>query len=331
VTLALVTVRERLDDAIARLSRAGIESARVDAEWLLAAALGVTRGRLVAVVDRAVNDEIAERYERWIQRRAEREPLQYILGTQAFRDLTVRVGPSVLVPRPETEMLVSWALELLRPIGTRPLVFDVGTGSGCIACALASERSDVRVVAVDSSPTAVALARENVAALGLAERITVSVSDLFDGLAPVRADLIVSNPPYVPGAVIDTLAPEITEHEPRAALDGGPDGLRVIRRLVSEAPKWLQPGAPLVLETFGDVQADEAMVLLRKAGFMNISAKRDLAGVTRFVNGFCPSAGFARAIRSWGEAARSEPQASDERRKGGEAPLRGSSEAPLRG
>ncbi|HMH51814.1 MAG TPA: peptide chain release factor N(5)-glutamine methyltransferase [Candidatus Acidoferrum sp.] len=285
MTLALVTLRERLDDAVARLSRAGIESARVDAEWLLAAALGVTRGRLVAVVDQAVNDEITERYETWIQRRAEREPLQYILGTQAFRDLTIRVGPSVLVPRPETEMLVSWALELLPPIGTKPLVLDVGTGSGCIACALASERPDVRVIALDASAPAAALARENVRAIGLADRITVSVSDLFEGLVPVRADLIVSNPPYVPGAVIDTLAPEITEHEPRAALDGGPDGLRVIRRLVTEAPKWLRPGAPLVLETFGDEQVGRAEDVLRAAGFDDVSTRRDLAGITRFVCG----------------------------------------------
>jgi release factor glutamine methyltransferase len=295
VTLALVTLRERLDDAVARLSRAGVESARVDAEWLLAAALGVARGRLVEVVDQAASDEVAERYETWVQRRAEREPLQYIIGTQAFRDLTIRVGPSVLVPRPETEMLVSWALELLPPIGIGPLVFDVGTGSGCIACALASERSDVRVIALDASAPAVALARENVAALGLADRITVSVSDLFAGLALPRADLIVSNPPYVPSAVIETLAPEITEHEPRAALDGGPDGLRVIRRLVSEAPRWLHPGAPLVLETFGDEQASKVIVLMREAGFMNVVTRDDLAGVTRFVAGRCPSAGFAEA------------------------------------
>ena len=288
MTLALATVRERLDDAVARLSRASVETPRVDAEWLLAGALGVTRGRLVAVVDQTMSDEIAERFEAWIRRRAEREPLQYIVGTQAFRDLTVRVGPDVMVPRPETEMLVSWALELLPPIGTRPLVLDVGTGSGCLACALASERPDVRVVAVDASPEAAALARENVAALGLADRITIAVSDLFSGLTPVRADLIVSNPPYVPSDVIDTLAPEVTDHEPRAALDGGPDGLSVIRRLVSEAPQWLQPGAPLVLETFGDEQAAAVTCLMQETGFTDIATRSDLAGVVRFVAGSYP-------------------------------------------
>ena len=328
--LALATVRHRLDDAVARLSRAGVETPRVDAEWLLAAALGVTRGRLVVVVEQAMDDEVAERYHVWIERRAAREPLQHILGTQAFRDLMLAVGPDVLVPRPETEMLVSWALELLPPFGTSPLVLDVGTGSGCLAGALASERPDVRVLASDASPAAVAIARENVDALGLTDRVTVAVSDLFSGLAAVRADLIVSNPPYVPTGVIDTLAPEITEHEPRAALDGGPDGLRVIRRLVNEAPRWLQPGASLVLETFGDDQSGEVKVIMQEAGFMNISTRADLAGVTRFVSGCCSSAGFARAILSWGEAARSEPQASDERRKGALGSARGR-EAPLRG
>ena len=285
MTLALATVRERLDDAVACLSRAGVETPRVDAEWLLAGALGVTRGRLVTVVDQAMNEKTAERYQVWIERRAAREPLQHILGTQAFRDLMLRVGPDVLVPRPETELLASWAFELLPAPGTQPLVVDIGTGSGCIACALASERPDVRVVAVDASPAAVALARENVDALGLTDRVTVAVSDLFSGLAPLRADLIVSNPPYVPSGVIDTLAPEITAHEPRVALDGGPDGLSVIRRLVSEAPQWLQPDAPLVFETFGDEQAGHVVDLLCAAHFTDVSTRCDLAGINRFVCG----------------------------------------------
>lgn len=285
MTLVLATVRDRLDDAAARLAGAGLEAPRVDAEWLLAAALGVSRGRLRAAVDQSMGEETAERYEAWVRRRVRREPLQHILGTQAFRDLTVRVGPEVLVPRPETELLVSWALDLLPAPGASPLVLDVGTGSGCIACALASERPDARVVASDISPAAAAVARDNVAALGLSDRVTVSVSDLFSALPPMSADLIVSNPPYIPASAIDTLTPEITDHEPRAALDGGPDGLRVIRRLMSEAPRWLKPGAPLVLETFGDEQAGEVMKLMCGAGFTDVMTRRDLAGVTRFVSG----------------------------------------------
>jgi release factor glutamine methyltransferase len=288
MTSTLVTVRARLDEAVARLDDAGVETARADAEWLLAAALGVSRGRLHAESARSLHGENAERYEAWIRRRARREPLQHILGTQAFRDLTLRVGPHVLVPRPETELLVSWALELLPGPGGRPFAIDVGTGSGCIACALASERPDVRVVGVDASPAAAAIARQNVAALGLGDRVSVVEGDLFAGIArdePPPADLIVSNPPYVPTGVIDTLAPEVAEHEPRAALDGGPDGLGVIRRLVSAAPRRLRGGAPLVLETFGDQQAAAVMDLLRAARFADVTSRRDLNGVVRFVSG----------------------------------------------
>jgi release factor glutamine methyltransferase len=285
VTLALATVRDRLDAGAARLAGAGVETPRVDAEWLLAAALGMGRNGLYAILDDELPDEAAERFEAWIRRRGARVPLQHLLGTQAFRDLLVGVTSDVLVPRPETEMLVSWALELLPAPGGRPLVLDVGTGSGCIACALAAERPDVRVVASDSSPAAVAVARQNAVELDLADRVTVSVSDLFSGLAPAHADLIVSNPPYIPTGVIDTLAPEITGHEPRAALDGGADGLTLIRRLVSEAPRWLQPGAPLVLETFGDEQALTVAALMQEAGFMSIATKSDMAGIVRFVAG----------------------------------------------
>jgi release factor glutamine methyltransferase len=290
--MAVASARERLADAAARLSRAGVSTPRVDAEWLLAAALGTSRGR-VRVAAGTMSEDAAERYEAWISRRAGREPLQYILGTQAFRDLVLRVGPDVLVPRPETEQLVSWALELLPAAGHPALVIDVGTGSGCIACALASERPDLRVVAVDVCPAAVTLARENVAALGLADRVRIEPGDLFSGLAPVRADLIVANPPYVPTDVIDTLAPEVSDHEPRLALDGGLDGLDVMRRLVSEAPRWLRPGAPLLLETFGDEQVHRVIVVMQEAGFVDLATRRDLAGVVRFVSGRSPRPGRA--------------------------------------
>src|SRR6202795_3770764 len=181
--LAVATVRDRLDEAVVRLDAAGIDTPRVDAEWLLAAALGVRRNGLYAAHHRTLTSETAACYDGWIGRRARRVPLQHILGTQAFRDLTVRVSPQVLVPRPETELLVSWALELLpaRGAGT-PLVLDVGTGSGCIACALACERLDVRVIALDASPAAAVVARANIAALGVSGRVTAAVSDLFSGL-----------------------------------------------------------------------------------------------------------------------------------------------------
>ena len=304
MTIAVATVRDRLNDAIARLASAGVDSPRVDAEWLLAGALGVTRGRLAADGDRPLTEGSAERYETWVRRRARREPLQHILGTQGFRDITVRVGPDVLVPRPETELLVAWALELLPAPGVRrPLVLDIGTGSGCIACALAWERADVDIVALDASPAAVAIARTNSAALGVAPRVTVVVSDLFTALKPGRADLIVSNPPYLRSGEAEALPPEVRDHEPRVALDGGSDGLRFIRRLVSEASAWLLPGASLVLETAGDDHIVAVAALMRDAGFTDVASRRDLAGVTRFVAG---------------------------RRKGGGAPFRVRG-APLRG
>ena len=284
--LAVARVRELLDDAVARLTAAGVASPRVDAEWLLADALGVRRGALHTELARVPGPVMAERYEASIRRRVERVPLQHIIGTQAFRDITVRVSADALVPRPETELLASWALELLpSPAAGAPLVIDVGTGSGCLAGALASERRDLTVVALDASPAAAAVARANIAALGLGGRVTVVVSDLFASLAPIRADLIVSNPPYIPSRVVDALAPEITDHEPRCAIDGGPDGLGIIRRLVADAPRWLRPGAPLVLETAGGDQIAAVVASMRAAGFIDLATRDDLAGIERFVSG----------------------------------------------
>lgn len=284
--LAVATVRELLDDATARLTAAGVTTPRVDAEWMLADALGVRRAALYGAMSRVPAPALIDRYEAALRRRVAREPLQHIVGSQAFRDISVAVGPDVLVPRPETELLASWALELLPPpSGRSPLVLDVGTGSGCIAAALASERRDLTIVAVDVSPAAVAVARDNIAALGLGDRVSVVVSDLFSALSPTRVDLIVSNPPYIATGELATLAPEITEHEPRIAVDGGADGLAVATRLVREAPAWLRPGAALVLETGGDEQVESVMRAMREAGFVDVASRRDLAGVTRFVSG----------------------------------------------
>jgi release factor glutamine methyltransferase len=279
------TVRAALDLGAAALQDAGVDGGRVDAEWLLAEALGIPRGRLGLLGQRALEPPAAERYVRALRRRIAREPLQHIVGTQAFRDLTLRVSGDALVPRPETELLTGWALELL-PRGPRaPLAIDLGTGSGCIACALASERPDARVIALEVSPGAAALARDNVVALGLAARVSVEVSDLFSALDAARADLIVSNPPYLPSGLIATLAPEVSHHDPRLALDGGPDGLDVIRRIVEAAPAWLAPGGGLVLETAGGEQARDVVALMETRGFVRVETRPDLAGIVRFVAG----------------------------------------------
>ena len=282
------TVRAALDLGAAALQDAGIEGGRVDAEWLLAEALGIARGRLGLQAQRSLEPPAAARYVRALRRRIAREPLQHIVGTQAFRHVTLKISGDALVPRPETEVLAGWALELLPPPLRLPLAIDVGTGSGCIACALASERPDLTVVALDASPRAVALARDNVAALGLAERVTVEVSDLFSAVRAVRADLIVSNPPYLPTSLIPTLAPEVSHHDPRLALDGGPDGLDLIRRLVEAAPRWLAPAGRLVLETAGGEQAGAVVALMKTRGFVGVETRPDLAGVERFVAGRMP-------------------------------------------
>ncbi len=278
------TVRAALDLGAAALREAGIDGGRVDAEWLLAEALGIPRGRLGLQAQRALEPPAAGRYVRALRRRIAREPLQHIVGTQAFRDLTLRVSRAALVPRPETELLAGWALALL-PRTPAPLAIDVGTGSGCIACALACERPDARVIALEASPRAVALARDNVAALGLAERVSVEVSDLFSALGPVRADLIVSNPPYLPSGLIASLAPEVSHYDPRLALDGGPDGLDVVRRIVDAAPSWLAAGGRLVLETAGGEQVTDVVALMGARGFTRVETRPDLAGVVRFVAG----------------------------------------------
>jgi len=276
------TVADVLVRGAAALAAAGIDTARVDAEWLLADALGVPRGHLAAAPRRAVDDDTAARYAHEVARRTTREPLQHIVGTQAFGDIVVRVGPEAMVPRPETETLVEWSLALLPDVAA-PVVVDVGTGTGCIACAIAQARAAARVVALEVSPAAAARARANVAALGLDARVTVVESDLFAALGGLRADLVVANPPYLPSALIDTLPPEVRRFDPRLALDGGADGLAVIRRIVAAAPARLAAGGALVLETAGGEQAQATAALLRAAGFADVRTRSDLAGVERFV------------------------------------------------
>ena len=284
--MAAATFAAELDAATTALEAAGLSSARVDAEWLLAGLLGV--GRVAVRLDLAetVPAPIAERYAHAVSRRARREPLQRILGWEEFRGVRVRLTDAVLVPRPETETLVEWALALLPPPGGRQLLaIDLGTGSGCIACALASERPDLDVIAVDVSPAAAAVARDNTRALGLASRVGVVAADLLDGIRDLGADLIVSNPPYLPSALVPELPPEVRIHEPRLALDGGADGLTLIRRIVTTARRYLRPSSALAIETAGGDQAEAAAALLRAAGWDRVTVRADLVGIERFVAG----------------------------------------------
>ncbi len=277
--------RARLEAAAARLAAAGIETARAEAEWLLADATGMGRLALHLALDRPLAPAAARRFARAVARRARREPLQQILGWEGFRGLRLRVTPAVLVPRPETELLVEWALELLPASASRPFVVDVGTGSGCIACAIARERAGARVLALDVSPAALAVAAANVRSLGLGDRVRLAAADLTTAIGPARVDLLVANPPYLPADLLARLAPEVRDHEPRVALAGGPDGLALVRRLVADAPRVLGPGGALVLETAGGAQASEVARLLAQAGLEAVSVRPDLTGTDRFVAG----------------------------------------------
>lgn len=279
------TVPALLARGAAALEAAGIQPARAEAEWLLAGLLGVDRFALYLDPARRLATPTVTRYLDQIERRAAHEPLQYLLGWEEFHGLRLAVSPDVLVPRPETEGLVTWALEVLaeRP---EPVVADLGTGSGAIACAIAHAAPRAEVLAVELSAGALAVATRNVRALGLASRVRLLAGDLFAPLAsiPASLDLVVANPPYLPSAVIASLPPEVSRHEPRAALDGGPDGLAVIRRIVTGAPALLRPSGMLLME-IGEEQAGPVASLMAAEGFSGIRARRDLNGVERYIGG----------------------------------------------
>jgi release factor glutamine methyltransferase len=260
-----------------------VESAAVDAEWLLAHVLGIRRSELWLALDRPLSGLERAAYATAIGRRAGREPLQQIVGWEEFCGLRFRVSRDVLVPRPETEVLARWALELLGAAGRRPLVVDIGTGSGCLACAIAAGHPEAYVLALDLSLGAARVAHQNARDLGLGDRVHVVVADLLATVALGRADLIVANPPYVPSGLVPHLPPEVRDHEPGLAVDGGRDGMTLIPPIVNAALDRLRPGGALALETFGDAQVGEATARLHAAGFVEVATREDLAGVVRMV------------------------------------------------
>lgn len=283
----IAQVRARLADrlaaGVAALETAGAGAARLEAEWLLAAALGVARFEVYLALDRELDDDVAAAYDAAIRRRAAGEPLQHILGWESFRGLRLRVTRDALVPRPETESLVDWALALLPP--GRRVVVDVGTGSGCVAAAIADARPDARVVAVDLSPAAAQLARENVCALGFASRVAVVVGDLLTAIGADRVDLVVANPPYLPDALLATLPREVRDWEPRVALSAGADGLALLRAIAAGSRRVLRGGGWLVMETAGELHVEPVAALLRSDGYAEVAIRVDLTGTRRFVAG----------------------------------------------
>jgi release factor glutamine methyltransferase len=261
----------------------GIETARLDAECLLAHALGCDRLRLYLEYDKPVQAAERQRFRELVKRRADtRVPVAQLTGTREFWSLPFEVSPDVLVPRPETESLVEEALVRLPDPEAAASVLDVGTGSGAVAIAIARERPKARVVATDLSEAALAVARRNAEALGVADRLHLAAGDLF-AAAPGAFDLVVSNPPYLALGEAEGLAPELA-HEPRAALFAGPDGRELLRRLVDEAPAHLAPGGALALE-IAPGQAGDVRQWLEERGFRGARVRRDLAGRPRVVSG----------------------------------------------
>ncbi len=278
--LTLVEVLKRTESWLADK---GSPSARLDAELLLGHVLGMDRITLYLQHDRPLGEtELADLREP-VRRRGAREPVATIVGKKEFWSRSFAVRPGVLVPRPDTETLVSTALELL-PEGDDPIfVADVGCGTGCVGLTLAAERANVRLYALDVSSAALTCTKENVVALGLSARVGVLRSDLLSGVPENRpVDVVVSNPPYISSAVLPTLEPEVAVHEPRLALDGGPDGLDFYRRLVPVAARRARKA---VLVEVGAAQAVPVMALFREAGLRAVRAKADLAGVDRVVVG----------------------------------------------
>lgn len=260
----------------------GIESARLDAELLVAHALGLDRVKLYMDLDRPLTPDELARIRELVVRRRKREPIAYILGRREFYGRSFEVTPAVLVPRPDTETLIERALELLPEDATGPAL-DLCTGSGCIAITLAAERGALVVDATDLSEEALAIAQKNAASLGVAERVSLHRGDLFAALpAPREYALIACNPPYIPEGERDTLAADVAQYEPGLALFAGGDGLDVLRRLCAEALRWLAPGGTILIEV-GAGQAPSVIALLEAAGLGEARAHRDLGGHERVV------------------------------------------------
>ena len=329
------TIKKALEWTEGYLADKGDENPRLSAQWLLSEACGLSRTQLFVNFDRPLSEDERGVLRDYVRRRGAGEPLQYITGEVAFRHINVKVRPGVLIPRPETEVLVSEVLAALPTPGPRDvawnpeaaeqereavaavkkaleeagesaslsvggdlgrpssagmdetrkrlLVADLCTGSGCIACSLAYEHPDVRVIATDVAPEAVALAKENTEALGLADRVAVLQCSLGSGIGEKRMgtfDAVVSNPPYVPTAVMAGIPREVADFEPTLALNGGADGLDLFRPLAQWAARALKPGGVLACELY-EGHMDAARAVAEQAGFVDVHIVDDLTGRPR--------------------------------------------------
>jgi release factor glutamine methyltransferase len=292
-----LTITELLNLGESRLKEGGVADAHRDSRLLLAHILEVPESKLFMEYNDLISERTCEKYFELIDRRGAREPLQYITGTADFMGYTFSVGPEVLVPRRETETLVEDAISVLKTgkfrggVFVRPdtgaSILDLCTGSGAIAVSLTKELENVRVTASDVSAEAIAAAKKNAGSNGVSKRVNFVTGDMFEPFVGVlgsrKFDMIISNPPYIASGVIPTLEPEVAEHEPRAALDGGEDSLDFYRIIAAEAPKHLKKGGVLALE-IGFDQKDSVNALLEETGcFPDIRSGKDLAGLDRVI------------------------------------------------
>lgn len=269
--------------AKARLEAAGVEGPVIDARLLVEAASGASRIDIITDPHRQLSDDQERALEALVARREQREPVSHILGVRGFWKIMLKVTPDVLTPRPDTESLLDVVLP--RISADRAVsVLDLGVGSGAILLAILAERPAARGLGVDVSAEAVAVARENAANLGLASRVALLRGDWTAGLAPESFDVVVANPPYIPTADIEGLAPEVRDHEPWLALDGGLDGLDAYRDIAPQIMRVLRPGGVFAAE-IGLGQAPDVQALFRQAGAVDVSVHDDLTARPRIIAG----------------------------------------------
>ena len=290
----MTTLVQAWTQARERLKAAAIDSPAIDARLMLEAAAGASRADILTDPYRELTPEQAQTLDDYLERRARREPVSRILGRKGFWTIMLGVGPDVLSPRPDTETVVQEALALFE-VPRAFSVLDLGVGSGAILLSILAERPAARGLGVDVSEEALAVARENAANLGLGGRAALLRGDWTAGLGEASFDLVVSNPPYIPSADIAGLAPEVRDHDPRLALDGGADGLDAYRQLAPEMLRVLRPGAPFLVE-IGHDQSAAVEALFRAAGAQGVRTVKDLALKDRVVMGVKKALGESGAV-----------------------------------
>ncbi len=289
MTERIWTVSEALAWTVSYFTTQGVDAPRRSAEWVLSAATSLSRVQLYTLYERPLTAQERERLRELIRARASGMPLQYVTGEVCFRHVVLSVRPGVFIPRPETEVLVDVVLEHLDACVDRaePMVADLCTGSGAVALSIAHERPLARVWATEIAEDAARAAAENAERLGLAQRVVILTGDLAEPL-PIELrgtlDVLVSNPPYVPTADIPAIPAEVADFEPRIALDGGPEGLDVARRIMAQAADWLAAGGLLAMELDTGACALAAAELSTR-GFAEVAVRPDLTGRDRIVTG----------------------------------------------